>query len=496
MSSDYSFAVAEIQAYALACHRSLDMLRTAYTVANETRRLLQCDRVVVLLDRRGALRAEAVSDQVSVNRQSEVIDKLEHLAEQSRIHRRWFASSGVNETESVPNLASALQAYLDVAEVRTVAIAPLTEPAGEGEHPVAGDPRVFGCIVAESFGEADGDETIRRLESLSVHAAAALHNAQTHHSVFLLPLWESIGRWRGVVATRHRPKTAIVLLLLICLAATGFISMPFRIAADGFAEPTIRRRVFASEDGVIDELSVRHGDRVAHDQPLAKLRSADLDLKLEEVAGEIATAEKRLEAIKSLQVGGGGSTGSTGRTDQDRFAAEAEELKLNVDALEKQRKLLLKRREALTLRSPIGGQVITWDVETALTARPVARGQSLLTVAEVDGAWQVEARLPEARYQHFTAAREAQGDRLQVELAAKSDPTRRICGMTRIAASAMRESERDGRYLPLTVEFVDPRPDDWRPGTAVEVRIDCGRRSVAFVWFHELVEFVQARILF
>ena len=40
-------------------------------------------------------------------------------------------------------------------------------------------------------------------------------------------------------------------------------------------------------------------------------------------------------------------------------------------------------------------------------------------------------------------------------------------------------------------DLVDPRP-----GSEVTVKVKCGRRPVGYVWFHELVEFIQSTLLF
>jgi hypothetical protein len=37
---------------------------------------------------------------------------------------------------------------------------------------------------------------------------------------------------------------------------------------------------------------------------------------------------------------------------------------------------------------------------------------------------------------------------------------------------------------------------DLRDGAQVTARVDCGRRSLAFVLFHDLVETVQSKVLF
>ncbi len=37
---------------------------------------------------------------------------------------------------------------------------------------------------------------------------------------------------------------------------------------------------------------------------------------------------------------------------------------------------------------------------------------------------------------------------------------------------------------------------DLRPGATVTAKVYCGRRSLGYVWFHDLLAFVQSRILF
>ena len=49
----------------------------------------------------------------------------------------------------------------------------------------------------------------------------------------------------------------------------------------------------------------------------------------------------------------------------------------------------------LNVKSPIDGQVITWDLNNRLMHRPVQRGQELLRVADPSGPWQLELQMPE-----------------------------------------------------------------------------------------------------
>jgi len=42
----------------------------------------------------------------------------------------------------------------------------------------------------------------------------------------------------------------------------------------------------------------------------------------------------------------------------------------------------------------------------------------------------------------------------------------------------------------------DDIPPESRTGSGVSAKIDCGKRSLGYVWFHDVIEFIQSKILF
>jgi hypothetical protein len=48
----------------------------------------------------------------------------------------------------------------------------------------------------------------------------------------------------------------------------------------------------------------------------------------------------------------------------------------------------------------------------------------------------------------------------------------------------------------LTFDRAAIRPEQLRPGATVTAKIHCGRRSLGYVWLHELWETIQSRVLF
>ena len=65
----------------------------------------------------------------------------------------------------------------------------------------------------------------------------------------------------------------------------------------------------------------------------------------------------------------------------------------------------------------------------------------------------------------------------------------------RVAKTAERD-DTDGPTVLVTVRFDKRQIANLRPGASVVPRIHCGRRPIGYVWFHELFEAVQKRLLF
>ena len=157
----------------------------------------------------------------------------------------------------------------------------------------------------------------------------------------------------------------------------------------------------------------------------------------------------------------------------------------------------------LEVRSPIDGQVVTWDLENRLLHRPVQRGQVLLRVANPDGDWQLELHMAEDRMGHIAraaaAGRAATARPLPVSYilatAAGHDAAR---ARSRRSSRSPRSAGEEGNTVLIKVASTRTTCDrpTCRPGATVTAKVYCGRRSLGYVWFHDLLAFVQSRILF
>jgi multidrug efflux pump subunit AcrA (membrane-fusion protein) len=375
----------------------------------------------------------------------------------------------------------------------------LSHESRNTETPVAADdgvavPAPAGVLVAEQFSGVLSEQQRERAAQVCQPAAQALEHAL---EVQRIP-WAQFFRKRGWRRAARRSRVALIataglglLLLLACV-----VPADFAIEARGVLQPRQRRDVFAPDDGIVDRLSVDYGTTVTSGQPLLVLRNAQLDLDLKRVFGELQAARKRLAAIESARVEGASASLSTPVASR-RLSGEDAEVQELVASLERQHRLLQERQAELSVGSPIAGQVLTWDLQQLLQGRPVHRGQVLMTVADPDGSWLLELEVPDRDAGHVVEAlRSARPNRLQVTYLVATDPGAPHEALIDKVAMSIERSKSGEPALRAIVDVDRGVLPNSRPGATIIAKIHCGRRSLAYVWLHDLYYAVVTRLLF
>jgi len=176
---------------------------------------------------------------------------------------------------------------------------------------------------------------------------------------------------------------------------------------------------------------------------------------------------------------------------------------VQADGYRQQLKLVEEREKKLEVRSPCAGRVGTWDVRNWLTDRPVQRGQKLMWIFNPEGEWQLEILMPERRMGNVVEHQQtlADGERLRVEFILASEPnTKRIGWVREIHDSAEVHKDDEGNTVLIKVAIDDEvkreLPASLRPGMVVTAKIQCGKRAVGYVLFHDLIAFLRTKVLF
>ena len=408
----------------------------------------------------------------------------------------WYAG---DTRDLAPQVEDALQEYVDEAHSKMIAVLPLHRPRPDDEDDPTKqeepEPPIGALIVEQIEDSRVANSLSQRVDVVCRHSSTALANAVEHDSLFLMPVWRAIGKSRWLVQARTLPKTvSIGVAVIVLLIVMAVVPWDFDLHSKGTLEPVDRRDVFAGVEGVVTQVLVKHGDMVKKGQPLVILRNTQFEVDKTKVDGEALSTAKRINSMQGLLI-----DGHLRKEEQTRLSGELAELREKLDSLKLQSALHATKAEDLIVRSPIDGEVVTWDLSNRLNRRPVQRGQMLVRVADPNGSWQLELHMPEDRMGYITKAYREDTDAgkpMPVTYILATEPgTWRKGTVSSIAPTAEPRGE-EGNIVLIKVAIAKDEIPMRHPGATVQAKVYCGRRSIGYVLFHDLIAFVQSRILF
>jgi biotin carboxyl carrier protein len=321
--------------------------------------------------------------------------------------------------------------------------------------------------------------TPRRISSRAfLHRGAASLTAIVKSSwTFLGPVWSA---------------TVMASILLAGLSLTFLVPAEFRIFAKGTLEPKIKHVVFAGIDGKVVKLLVKSGAEVKADQPLVELQNTALAVQSEELAAKISGNNVHILQLRASRQHDQLSPAEIERNETDLASALTEQ-----ESYQKQRQLLDKKKEKLIVRSPIAGKVATFQLESLLANRPVQRGDQLLEVIDPTGDWELEIRIPGDQMKSIKKARHEIKQDLDVDFIQMANPGRTLHGTVVGAQETtdVRGDESGTVVVRVKINKADLGVEPQK-GAGISARIDCGKRSLGYVWFRPIIELVQSTLVF
>ena len=494
--SDRQALWTQLENFTRAAHLSLDPREAAYTIANEGRRLIECDRVSVAINKGRKCYIESISGQDTFDKRSNTVTLLNRLATAvvATGETMWYTGDTSN---FAPQVEEAVHDYVDESHSKTVAVLPLKVPRGPEHNDDEIDRReVIGALIVEQIENAKPRPgMLQRVEVVAEHSETALHNALSYNGLFLMPVWRTLGRAKWIVQARTLPKTiAVVAAVVAAIAALCIVPKDFRLQGRGVLQPVVRRDVFAGIDGDVTEIFVDHGDPVEAGQLLAKMRNTDLEVGIREIIGKLEETNERLASLQSLVLQGSGRISEEQRANA---SAEIRSLEQTRQTLQLELELSREKQNKLLVHSPIDGEVVTWKVFENLIFRPVQRGQVLMEVADQSQDWELEVHMPEDRMGHIVEAQREFGPDLPVTFILATDPSTTFDGVVREVHLAAEVRGDEGNTVLIKVAIdKNELPPSLRPGAGVQARVYCGRRSVGYVLFHDVVAFLQSQVFF
>ena len=481
-------------------HRSIDLDETAFAIANEARRVLASDRVSIARWNGSQCKIVAVSSQARFDNRANVIRKLADVATSSVSIETPFWITG--ETDDLaPRIANRINEYMDESHCRTLAVIPLLLKPEEnpeqqfkpGSRPKA---RKLGALIIEFFDADVKQESIAEpCKLVTEHSELALANATQHSDIILLPLWTRLGRLQKFLLRDHFTKTMTGLgVFCFILLLLAFYPKELQMRVNGVMQPQLRKNLFAQTEGIIRKVYVDHGSVVKKGELLIVMENQDLDMQISQEEFQLDTLQ---EEIKMTNVMLARQT-DLPLEDSIALGNKLTTLEKQKHNKERQLELMLKKRSLQKLYSPIDGTVVLWEARKRLEDLPVNANQYVLEIAALQGGWQLELDIPQNKIGYVSEALSHSGDhQLNTEFRVATNPNLPLEGeLVRVADRAELSAATGTPHFRAVVDANVKELSGLRPGSGVTARINCGKRSLGFVWFYQVIDFFRTQVFF
>lgn len=495
-----SLAVSKIaedfEQFVLQLHKSLDVKEVAFTAANDGRLLVGCDRLsVAVLDGRKTV-IRAISGQDSVNQRANLVRKMTKLA--SHVIR---TNENMEYTGKVDHLAPkverALADFVQESGSRMVTVIPIFKPdpviekEDSNGRPKEKVRKAVGGIIIEQVAESQPKAGVLEKGNLiSDHVGASVYNAKQYNRLFLMPLWRGLGKVFGFLEGRNGLKAALVVLLLAgVVAAMVMVPWDYRVEGQGRMMPVVQKDVFVPWDGEVVEIMVESGKHVEEGQLLLQIKNPDLKTQRTAAIGELNSKKALLKTIHTAL-----TSRSTDPSKRNEYEGQMKQTQEEMASLAEQIAIIEERIDSLSVKAPISGVIATFQLEQLLLNRPVRRGEVLLEIKHDDGEWQLELDVEEKRMGHFLDAVKANNDDFArpVEFYLATDAESKFNGKVSKVSTRANSSQEAGSVVMVFCEFDKAElPRQPRIGAEVRAKINCGQKSLGYVLFGDVVEFVQ-----
>lgn len=537
---------AQVESFARHIHTSLNPTEVAYHVANEGRKLIECDRLCVgVRHDRTRVTVESVSGADVVEKASTHVRRLRLLMEAVLQWGETLTFKGEKDAGLPPDVTHALDDYLHESQPKLLVVQPCRD---EREKDATKPARAV--LVMECFNPPEQTEPLmQRFDVVAKHAAPALYNAAELKRVPLKFLWWPVAKLQeGLGGKRRFVAASIVVLLALLVGVMTLVPAPLRMEAKGQLLPVEIAKIFPAREGTVRAIRVNPRDKIDPNFELVTLHSEALAEEYSRARNEwveqsslVASSATQLQ-LPTL------SKEEKSRVSADKTVAEGKSKKAlgDMEALDSQYNKVNNRpggKGQANTAGPGYFRAIAPDFDTrlarerglsqwtvldsdrreSLLGRTVRPNEEMLRIGNLEGPWQIELKIPQRNVgqvlrafadpkQHKVYDDPVKGPRkyldVDVLLASQTD-TSYLGRLYRddIAAEAVpNKDEHDENepvvtaYVKLNVEGI-PK-DRWVPrnmfttGLEVRTRVRCGDHALGYTLFHGVWEWFYEKVVF
>lgn len=526
----------QLEVFARQVHGTLNPIEVAYLVANEGRRLIECDRVSVAVRYAShATTIDAISGADVVEKRSNLVVLLRKLCDTVNRWGEKLVYQGVKDDSLPPKVLKALDEYLAESSSRLLVIYPLNDERDgtEKKKPARS------MMVMETFeAPAEPEQMMARAEVVARHAAPALYNAVEHKRIPMRFVWMPLAKVQEGLGGKTKAIMALVAMALTMLITVLIlVPYPLKMEANGKLVPAIRRVIYSPVAGKVNEFKVMPGEPVDENLTLAEMSDLDLLTRMEKLRGEIDASGKELGGMQARD---NNKMPVDDRLKlQTQIQTKLEELKTKREELKK----LVERTGADTARPGVfflrtppftpehsrliaqathGSHKKKWTVlngnfREEWTNREAKPSDPLIRLGANDGPWEIDLKIPQKHIGQILRAMELQREQnpgkepvLDVDFLMRTRPTQVFKGKlyhSKIAPEAVPNKEEAAEAEPMVLAVVsidDPTipmserltPDLLLSDSEVHAKVRCGNKPMYYSLFYGVWEFLYEKVVF
>jgi multidrug efflux pump subunit AcrA (membrane-fusion protein) len=452
----------------VSLYQGVDVPEAFHRVAKSLAAHRSADRVSVLQVYKRRCELMATSSSQMVDRRSRLASHQEALAEAIKSIQSPISLS-VGHPAGSAKWCALVDRYVVESGCRHVELECV---------PSASNPRANVAVVITEWFDSSPRACEPRFRE---HAEHAIQQALANQSLAWPILLRQLSRKLRSKSFGLVSGFAFVATLLLT-----FLPVTFMLPVEGQVLPVQHRRIYAHSDAVVTSILVTNGQVVNQGSNLFKLRSASLDLREEQLRGELLTAKTRLASL-TVSRSSGSSDEANSLSQSLSISANEQTLKTEVAGLEKQLKLVESQKQTLVIQSPLTGIVDRWDLEQSLANRPVTQGQHLVDIYASQGDWHVELELPDQYASYLSLDSNAQ----KVNFRLQAQPNREYQATVTSIARSTQLNAQGQPFVRVNCLFARGPSDSLAIGATVWAELECGKQPLGFVWFRGLFEWFE-----
>jgi multidrug efflux pump subunit AcrA (membrane-fusion protein) len=266
----------------------------------------------------------------------------------------------------------------------------------------------------------------------------------------------------------------------------------YRVTGKGKLMPVHRHQIFAPENGHVVQIFVRGGDKVKKGDPLLQLSNEQLTAEYHD---NLSKLDQAAQQVRSSAAEANAASREGDRQAMLRANAAGQKAQIERNGLTEIVNVQKERVDSLLITAPIDGRVASFQLEETLQNRPVQQGELLLEDMDESGPWRLELEVEGSRMGHVLRAWKASPDhKLDVEFipatALESTFTATLDSISTHSAVSNDQSIIFEMHASTDASKI---PDKWI-GAEVRAKINCGPRSLGYVLFGDVVEFIRQKL--